>query len=160
MKNSNKNWKCAHVVLLSKFYGVLTLIQPNNRKRELHKRQEHDIGLVVPRADPTKRFDPPEQALNHVPFLVRFFVILPRVGPVRLRRDYRFMSVGPRQFAGLVALVRLVHQQRHALIVPADGLYGFPSLGGVVALPARQVHLDDNLIIRGYHMKLGVPAAL
>lgn len=45
-------------------------------------------------------------------------------------------------------------------MVSADGFYGFPPLGSVVALPSRQVHLNDNLVIRGYHMRFGVPAAL
>ena len=70
------------------------------------------------------------------------------------------MSVCSRQPASLVALISLVHEQWYACIVFANGFYGFPPLGSVVALPARQVHLNDNLIIRGYHMKLGVPAAL
>jgi len=70
------------------------------------------------------------------------------------------MTVCPRQPAGLVALVSLVHQQWHALIVFADGFYGFPPLGSVVALPARQAHLNEDLVICGYHMKLGAPSAL
>ena len=103
----------------------------------MHEGHEHNVGLFVSRADSAESFDSPEQTLDHVPFLVRFFIILPWIGPVRLRRNDRLVSVCPRQAAGLVALVSLVHQQGHAFIALADGFYGLPSLGCVMALPAR-----------------------
>jgi hypothetical protein len=109
--------------------GVLTLIQPDLYKRKLYECHEHNIHFVVSRADPAELLDSSEQTFNHVPFLMLSLTILPWIGPVRLGWDYRLMPVRPGEPAGLLPLVRPVHQKRHALIVSGDGLYGFPPPG-------------------------------
>ena len=64
------------------------------------------------------------------------------------------------ELSGFVTFISSIHQNRNSQISIAYLFDWDSSLWCVVAVFSGQVHLDNNLVICGYHVKLGVPSAL
>ena len=58
-----------------------------------------------------------------------------------------------------VSFVGSVHQNRNSQIIIAYVFNRDSSLRCVVTVSSGQVHLDNDLVICGYHVKLGVPSS-
>ena len=59
-----------------------------------------------------------------------------------------------------IPLIGFIHQNWNARISLTYMLDGNSSLGCIVTVSSRQVHFDNDLVICGYHVKLGIPSAL
>ena len=119
----------------------------------------HNIRFVVASTNLSESFESTKELFYNVATLILFLVIVPRVFTVSLWWNSWFMSVGSGQRASLITFVCSIHQKRNAIEVFADCCYWDSPFGGVVTNSAGQVNFNDDLIICGYHMKLGVPSA-
>lgn len=86
-------------------------------------------------------------------------VVFPRIYAIFLWRNYWLMSKWLAEFSGFVTLIGSIHQNWNAWIAVAYVFNWDSSLWCIVAVSSGQVHFDNDLVICGYHVKLGVPSA-
>ena len=85
-------------------------------------------------------------------------IIFPRIYAIFLWRNYRLVSEWLTETSGFVTFVGSIHQNRNTRIAAAYVFDWNSPLRGVVTVSTGQVHLDNDLVICGYHVKLGVPS--
>ena len=126
---------------------------------ERDKSQIDHIELVIASEHTAISLQTPEQTLHFIPSLVQFSIVLPGVHTTSQRRNNRNESHLRRQPACLIAGVRAIHHQRRTPTLRTQPLQQLPSRGTVMRLSTGQGEHYGCPIIRGNHMKLGVPSA-
>ena len=92
--------------------GVLTLTQRINDECEDDESEKDHVELLETREDAAESLQSTKQSLDFVAPLVHLAVVLPGFDPRTQRRHHWLIPQRQCQLAGLVALVRAVHDQR------------------------------------------------
>ena len=138
--------------------GVLTLMKPNGHESKPNDGQEYNDRFDVACTKHSNSFEAVNASFHHVASLVLFLVIFPRILTVTLWWKNGFMPVGSSQ-RGFHCLLTRYPSERGRIEVFADRCCCDAHFGATVTTSAGKVYFHDDLIICGYHMKLGVPAA-
>ena len=69
------------------------------------------------------------------------------------------MSKVQTELTGFISFIRFVHYNWNTFKFVSYLFDGYSSLRWVMTVSSGQMHFDNDLVICGYHVKLGIPAA-
>ena len=138
---------------------MLTLFDPSKYRSDLNEREEDKIKFIISGTDSTKRFKPTKQSFNTIPLLVQLMIIFPWFFAIFLWWNYWLVSKRLVEFSCFVTFIGSVHQIRNSRIFISYVFDWDSSLRCIVTISSGQVHFNNDLVICGYHVKLGIPSA-
>lgn len=128
-------------------------------KDENEESEIHDIQFIIARTNPPKAFISAEESFDLITFLVEFFVVLPRLKAIALWWHHGSITQRNCQRPRFISFIRPIHQQCYYYLGMPKLLQQLSPFGRVARFTTWQKKPYSNLVIRGNHMKLCVPAA-